>query len=47
MKQFECKKAYCEETTKKSQMKQSDYEEVRGTGTESGAEEGSDVWKIE
>jgi len=40
MKQFECKKAYCEETTKKSQMKQSDYEEVRGTGTESGAEEG-------
>ena len=32
--------AYCEETTKKSQMKQSDYEEVRGTGTESGAEEG-------
>lgn len=40
MKQFECKKAYCEETTKKSQMKQSDYEEVRGTGTEGGAEEG-------
>ena len=39
MKQFECKKAYCEETTKKSQMKQFDYEEVRGTGTESGAEE--------
>lgn len=40
MKQFECKKAYCEETTKKSQMKQSDHEEVCETDTESGAEEG-------
>ena len=39
MKQFECKKAYCEETTKKSQMKQSDHEEVCETDTESGAEE--------